>query len=165
MIAGIGFLSASASCQWMNRRFGVGTVMLVGLTMTGVAWLAVAGVVANEWAALQLGAALFIMDLGAMLFFINYLSLRQAATPAHLRGRVTSTLIFMSVSLAPLGSLLGGVLGTWLGLRPTIAICGVTGLLLGLVLLKWSPLGAMREMPIPENQARMVPVSPEMSAE
>ena len=165
MIAGIGFLSASASCQWLNRRFGVGYVMLIGLTLTGLAWLAVASVVVNEWVAIQLGAALFLMDLGAMLFFINYLSLRQAATPAHLRGRVTSTLIFLAVSLAPLGSLLGGVLGTWLGLRPTIAICGGSGLLLGLALLKWSPLGAMREMPSAEEQANIIPVTPEMSAE
>ena len=165
MIAGIGFLLASASCQWLNRRFGVGYVMLMGLTMTGVAWLGVSGVIANEWVVFQLGAALFLMDLGAMLFFINYLSLRQAATPEHLRGRVTSTLIFMAVSLAPLGSLLGGVLGTWLGLRLTIAICGGAGLLLGLILLKWSPLGAMREMPSAGIQAKIIPVSPEMSAE
>ena len=164
MVAGIGFLTASASCQWLNRRFGVGYVMLIGLTLTGLAWLAVASVIANEWVAVQLGAALFLMDLGAMLFFINYLSLRQAATPEHLRGRVTSTLIFLAVSLAPLGSLLGGILGTWLGLRPTIAICGGSGLLLGLILLKWSPLGAMREMPTPDTQANIIPVTPEMSA-
>ena len=165
MIAGIGFLTASATCQWLNRRLGVGYVMLIGLTMTGVAWLGVAGVRANDWVSIQLGLALFLMDLGAMLFFINYLSLRQAATPEHLRGRVTSTLIFLAVSLAPLGSLLGGVLGTWLGLRPTIAICGGGGLLLGLALLKWSPLGAMKEMPKPEKQASIIPVTPEMSAE
>ena len=165
MVAGVGFLTASATCQCLNRRFGVGYVMLTGLTMTGLAWLGVASVIANEWVALQLGGALFLMDLGAMLFFINYLSLRQAATPEHLRGRVTSTLIFLAVSLAPLGSLLGGVLGTWLGLRPTIAICGGSGLLLGLALLKWSPLGAMREMPTPEKQASIIPVTPEMSAE
>ena len=164
MIAGVGFLTASATCQRLNRQFGVGYVMLIGLTMTGVAWLAVASVIANEWVALQLGAALFLMDVGAMLFFINYLSLRQAATPEYLRGRVTSTLIFLAVSLAPLGSLLGGVLGTWLGLRPTIAICGGGGLLLGLILLRWSPLGAMREMPTFEKQANIIPVTPEMSA-
>ncbi len=165
MVAGIGFLIASATCQWFNRRFGVGYVMLMGLTMTGVAWLMVSGVIVNDWAGAQLGAALFLMDLGAMLFFINYLSLRQAATPEHLRGRVTSTLIFISVSLAPLSSLLGGVLGTWLGLRMTIAICGGAGLLLGLALLKWSPLGAMRELPTPEKPAKIIPVTPEMSAE
>ena len=165
MVAGIGFLIASATCQWLNRRFGVGYVMLMGLTMTGVAWLMVSGVIVNEWAGAQLGAALFLMDLGAMLFFINYLSLRQAATPEHLRGRVTSTLIFISVSLAPLGSLLGGVLGTWLGLRMTIAICGGAGLLLGLALLKWSPLGAMRELPTPQKPLKIIPVTPEMSAE
>ena len=162
MVAGLGFLLASALCQWLNRRFGLGNVMLAGLTLSGTAWLLVAGVIANQWAAVQMGAALFLMDLGLMLFFINYLSLRQAAAPAHLRGRVTSTMIFLSVSLAPLGSLMGGVLGDWLGLRVTIAICGGAGLLLGLVLLKVSPLSAMRELP---TTARVIPVTPEMAAE
>jgi len=165
MAAGIGFLVASGSCQWLNRRFGVGYVMLLGLTMTGMAWLGVASVIEGEWAASQLGLSLFLMDLGAMLFFINYLSLRQAATPDHLRGRVTSTLIFFAVSLAPLGSLLGGVLGTWLGLRPTIMLCGIGGVALGVGLLKWSPLGAMRQLPVPERSPSVVPVTPEMSAE
>lgn len=163
MVAGIGFLLASASCQPLNRRYGVGNVMLAGLTMTGLSWLMVAATVNLDFAALQFGFALFVMDLGAMLFFINYLSLRQAAAPEHLRGRVTSTLIFIAVSLAPLGSLLGGALGTWLGLRPTIAICGVAGLLLGFALFKVSPLGAMRELP--NTQPKVVPMAPEMSAE
>lgn len=147
MMAGAGFLLASATCQWLNRRLGVGGVMLLGLTMSGASWLLVASVVANEWAAAQLGGALFLFDLGAMLFFINYLSLRQAVTPDHLRGRVTSTTIFIAVSLAPFGSLMGGVLASWLGLRGTIAVCGGLGLAMGLYLLKYSPIVGLRQLP------------------
>lgn len=163
MLAGTGFLLASASCQWFNRRYGVGNVMLIGLTLTGAAWLLVAATAHTPWSAFQLGAAIFLMDLGAMLFFINYLSLRQAATPEHLRGRVTSTLIFIAVSLAPLGSLMGGTLGTWLGLRTTIAICGIGGLILGASLLRWSPIGLMRELPT-STQKPMLQEHPETVA-
>ncbi len=84
-----------------------------------------------------------------MIFFINYLTLRQAATPDHLRGRVTSTLIFLAMVLAPLGSLLGGFMGQYLGLRLTIAIIGVGGLLLGLVMVWKSPLRHMKTLPEP----------------
>jgi MFS family permease len=161
MMAGVGFLVASATCQWNNRRFGVGNVMLMGLTLTGLSWLLVASVQPGGWAALQLGAALFLFDLGAMLFFINYLSLRQAVTPPHLRGRVTSTLIFIAVSLAPVGSLVGGLMAEWLGLRGTIAACGVIGLLLGGTLLRYSPLTRMHKLPHHEAQAP----TPEMAAD
>jgi MFS family permease len=162
MLAGIGFLVASASCQPLNQRFGVGQVMLAGLTLTAVSWLMIAGIEASRWAVALLGLSLFVLDLGVMLFFINYLSLRQAATPEHLRGRVTSTLIFIAVSLAPLGSLLGGAMGGWIGLRQTIGLCGVTGLLLGILLFWKSPLAAMRELPTAPS--RIIPEQPEMTA-
>ena len=96
---------------------------------------------------LHFGFALFAFDFGAMLFFINYLTLRQAVTPDHLRGRVTSTLIFISVSLSPLGSLAGGLMGEFFGLRITIAIAGLGGLILGVALLRFSPLRQMRHLP------------------
>ncbi len=162
MMGGAGFLLASFLIQRGNRRFGVGQVMLGGLVITGIAWLMIAAVGPGDWAGLMLGLALFFFDLGAMLFFINYLSLRQSVTPDHLLGRVTSTMIFLSIAMAPAGSVVGGLLGEALGLRPTIAISGVGGLLLGLVLVRFSPLAGMKQLPTPVT----VPVrTPEMAAE
>ncbi len=147
--AGLGFLLASATCQRLNKRFGVGPIMLIGLSLSGVAWLLVATVTRAHVTMLHFGGALLIFDFGAMLFFINYLTLRQAATPEHLRGRVTSTMIFLSVSLSPVGSLLGGLLGEVFGLRTTIFVTGIGGVVLGAVLLAISPLKKMRELPGP----------------
>ena len=152
-MGGIGFLIASFWVQHANRRFGVGRVMLGGLFSTGIAWLMIAWVSQGVWAGLHLGAAIFTLDLGAMLFFINYLTLRQSVTPDHLLGRVTSTMIFLSIACAPLGSLVGGAMAELFGLRTTIAVSGVGGLLLGLVLMKFSPLAAMRELPTPTTFA------------
>jgi len=121
------------------------------LSLSGISWLLVATVSAEKLTMLHFGSALFAFDFGAMLFFINYLTLRQAVTPDHLRGRVTSTLIFISVSLSPLGSLAGGLMGEYFGLRTTIAIAGGGGLLLGLVLFGFSPLKQMVTLPEPEN--------------
>ncbi len=151
MLAGVGFLISSFACQRLNVRFGVGRVMLAGIAITALAWLLMAAITRHEYAYLALGGTLFIFDFGTMLFFINYLSLRQSATPDHLLGRVTSTMIFMALSLAPLGSVLGGVIGEWLGLRPTIAICGIGCILLVGMLAKISPLSAMRKLPTPET--------------
>ncbi len=150
MLAGVGFLIASFACQHLNARFGVGRVMLSGIGLTALSWLLMALITPHEYGYLALGATLFIFDFGTMLFFINYLSLRQASSPDHLLGRVTSTMIFLSLSLAPVGSVLGGVMGEWLGLRPTIAVCGVGCILLVLALTKISPLSSMHSLPEPE---------------
>ena len=150
MLAGVGFLLASFTCQRLNDRFGVGRVMLGGIGMTAIAWLLIAAIVKSEFAFLLLGTALFLFDFGAMLFFINYLSLRQSATPDHLLGRVTSTMIFLALSLAPLGSVLGGVIGEWLGLRATIGLCGIGAALLVLAQYRLGPLPGMLTLPTPD---------------
>ena len=166
MMGGVGFLIASFWVQHANRRFGVGRVMLGGLLSTGVAWLLIAWVSPGAWAALQLGFAIFVLDLGAMLFFINYLTLRQSVTPDHLLGRVTSTMIFLSIAGAPLGSLAGGAMAELFGLRTTIAVAGVGGLVLAIALAKFSPLVAMRELPthVPDTPPA-VASSQELAAE
>jgi hypothetical protein len=56
---------------------------------------------------------------------------------------------------------MGGLMGTWLGLRETIAICGTGGLILGLVLLKVSPLTTMRTLPASPH---IISTTPEMTA-
>ena len=127
--------------------------MLGGLFSTGIAWLMTAPVSPGSWAGPHLGIAIFVLDLGAMLFFINYLTLRQSVTPDHLLGRVTSTMIFLSIAGAPLGSLAGGVMAELFGLRATIAVAGAGTLVLGLVLAKFSPLMAMRELPMHSTDA------------
>ena len=147
MLGGVGFLIASFWVQHANRQFGVGRVMLGGLLATGIAWLLIALVSPGSWAAIHLGVAIFVLDLGAMLFFINYLTLRQSVTPDHLLGRVTSTMIFLSIACAPLGSLAGGAMAEIFGLRTTIGVAGAGGLLLCMVLAKFSPLSAMHELP------------------
>jgi MFS family permease len=151
MLAGVGFLLASFACQRLNDRFGIGRVMLGGIGMTALSWLGIAAIVKSEFAFLLLGSALFVFDFGAMLFFINYLSLRQSATPDHLLGRVTSTMIFLALSLAPVGSILGGVIGEWLGLRATIGVCGAGAAILVFALFKTTPLPAMVKLPTPES--------------
>ncbi len=148
MMGGVGFLIASFGVQHVNARFGVGRVMLGGLFATGVAWLLIAMVSQGTWAAVQLSVAIFVLDLGAMLFFINYLTLRQSVTPDYLLGRVTSTMIFLSIACAPLGSLAGGAMAEMFGLRVPIGVAGLSGLLLCILLTKYSPLAAMHKLPV-----------------
>jgi MFS family permease len=102
-------------------------------------------------ASLLFGGGLFLLDLTAMIFFINYLSVRQAATPDRLLGRVTATMICLTVATAPLGSLAGGWIGDHIGLRAALMFAGVGALLLAPLTVWLSPLAKMRELPGPQE--------------
>jgi hypothetical protein len=51
--------------------------------------------------------------------------LRQAVTPDHLQARVTASHRFLVYGAFPLGALLGGYLGSVLGVVPALYICAV----------------------------------------
>ena len=98
-------------------------------------------------ATVALGVGMLLFDFGAVLWGINYLSLRQAITPDRLLGRMTATMRFLAVAAAPLGSLVGGALATGIGLRQTLWVVGLLGLILSIVAMRWSPVRRHRHLP------------------
>ncbi|HYC36525.1 MAG TPA: MFS transporter [Usitatibacter sp.] len=164
MVAGIGSLSAAAVVAPLNKRFGMGPTMLGGIAATGIAWVIMGGAMGPSWmASLLFGGGLFILDLGAMIFFINYLSIRQAITPDRLLGRVTATMICLTVSTAPLGGLAGGWVAEQWGLRSAMLLAGVGALLLAPIMTWLSPLSRMRDLPEPQEPV-LESVAEELSA-
>jgi len=136
---GVGALLAAVLVKHLNHRVGPGSVMVAGLMLTTLVWIAFAVIpTPYPYNILGMGAALFFFDLGAVVFFINYISMRQIMTPDALLGRVTATMRWAAVSLAPLGAILTGLLAELVGLRLTLAILGVLGVAatLGLALYK-----------------------------
>ncbi len=148
MAGGLGCVAAAASAQRLSARFGVGPVIVHGLILTALAWQAFGLVGGPVWAAtLLLGAAMLVFDFGGVLYGINYLALRQAITPDRLLGRMTATMRFLSVAMAPLGSLVGGVLATVIGLRGTLLTVGALGLMLAVAAVLWSPVRRHHALP------------------
>ncbi|HEX4944715.1 MAG TPA: MFS transporter [Usitatibacteraceae bacterium] len=161
MAAGLGSLAAAGAVAPLNARYGFGPTMLVALGGTGIAWL-VLGAASGDYlaASATFGLGLFLLDFSAMTFFINYLTLRQTVTPDRLLGRVTATMICLTVATAPLGGLAGGWIAEHWGLRATILLAGA-GAILMIPLVAWtSPLARMRTLPTPQE-----PVVPESVAE
>ena len=146
MVAGLGSLGAASFTQRLNARFGMGPTMLGGIAGTGIAWITIAAA-SGPAAAAIFGFGLFALDLAAMTFFINYLSLRQGLTPDRLLGRVTATMISLTVATAPLGGLLGGFVGDHFGLRYAIAFAGAGALILAPIVAWRSPIALLRELP------------------
>jgi MFS family permease len=148
MAGGVGCVIAATFAERLARRFGVGPLIVYGLLLTAFGWQAfglIRGSTVVATAALGVGMLLF--DFGAVLWGINYLSLRQAITPDRLLGRMTATMRFLAVAAAPLGSLVGGALATGIGLRQTLWVIGVFGLTLAVVAMRWSPVRRHRHLP------------------
>jgi len=81
-----------------------------------------------------------------MVINVNALSLRQAVTPDHLLGRVNATGRWLAWGTIPFGALVGGILGTAIGLRETIAISSIGGIV-AVALMAVSPLRSLRVIP------------------
>jgi len=164
MLAGVGSLVAAGAVTPLNARFGFGPTMLAALGGTGVAWL-VLGASTGGFivASLTFGLGLFLLDFAAMTFFINYLTLRQTVTPDRLLGRVTATMICLTVATAPFGGLAGGWVAEHWGLRAAILLAGA-GALAMIPLVAWtSPLARMRTLPGPQEVAAPDSVAEEMA--
>ncbi len=146
---GVGCVLAAGFAERLTARFGVGPVIVHGLFLTAVGWQAF-GLVSGSTrvATLALGIAMLVFDFGAVLYAINYLSLRQAITPDRLLGRMTATMRFLTVAAAPLGSLAGGALATAVGLRATLLTVGGLGLVLTAAAVFWSPVRRHQKLPV-----------------
>ncbi|MCP2322109.1 MFS family permease [Hamadaea flava] len=73
-------------------------------------------------------------------------SFRQLYTPRPLLGRVSVSMMFLNFGTIPLGGIIGGALGQWIGVRPTVWIMAVTVACSPLFLLI-GPLKRSRDLP------------------
>ncbi|MBW3593476.1 MAG: MFS transporter, partial [Actinobacteria bacterium] len=69
-----------------------------------------------------------------------------ALIPDRLRARVSGAYTAVNYGVRPLGSLVGGALGTAIGLRPTLWIA-TAGALAGFLWLLPSPIPRLRDLP------------------
>jgi len=137
---GIGGLLGAFVAGLVARRLSAGRAMLAALVVAtaGEALIAFASGPVAVTASLLLSAEILV-GLGASVFSINYLTLRQVLTPAELQGRIHAANRTLVTGLVPVGALAGGLIGQALGLRAPL-IAGAAGTLLVGVLLFASPL-------------------------
>lgn len=149
---GVGGVAGAAAASSLNRRFGVGWTITVGFAPIG--WLLIPLAPASApipW--LVVGGLLGAFSVVASN--VSQLGLRQSMTPRRLQGRMTASMRFVIMAPAPVGALLGGALGTVVGLRSTLWIAAV-GTILATVPLIISGLPGIRtiaEAPIDEDDA------------
>jgi MFS family permease len=103
---------------------------------SGPHWLVVATLFISE----------FLSGFGLMQLDILAGAIMAGVIPRSLRSRVSGAFMVVNNGVRPVGTALGGVLGTWLGVRTTLWI-GSIGALSGLLFLLPSPIPKLRDVP------------------
>jgi MFS family permease len=95
----------------------------------------------------------------AVVYNIAQLSYRQLICPPELLGRMNAAVRWIVWGTLPVGSLLGGTLGTLIGIRPALWVAAAAAWAAGLWVL-FSPLRGMRDVPArpgPQRQPALTP--------
>jgi MFS family permease len=124
----------------ISRRIGVGPTIVLSAALGAGGLLVAFAPRANPIPFLV--AASFIGGVG-VIYNITQVSLRQAICLPAFQGRMNASMRFIVWGTSPIGNLLGGVLGSSLGLRATMVI-GSAGTLLAVLPVALSPVRTLR---------------------
>ena len=144
-LGNLGAMVGALAAGRAATRFGVGNTLMVGIFVGAAASLLVP--LAEPATALPfLVIAMLFGSAGSTTYNINQVSLRQSITPDRLQGRMNASMRFIVWGTMPIGSLLGGALGTLIGVRGAIAV-GAVGGLFTVLWLVFSPVRSLRTPP------------------
>jgi hypothetical protein len=152
-VTALGGVAGAAVARWVGRTIGTSRALwlvssvatpfglLVPLTTRG------AGVVYFLVGGWVLGA-------GVLVYNVNISSFRQAYCPPAILGRVVASMRFVLFGTIPLGSLAGGALAGAVGPRDALWVM-FGGYCLQILVLVFSPLPGMRDLPTSPPGARL----------
>ena len=145
--ASIGGLIGSVVTGRLSRRMGVGPAFVLGCVLFPAPLVLVPLARGSYFTVL---ACLFLAEFGSgfgvMLLDITGNAIKTALVPDRLRARVAGAYMVVNYGVRPVGALVGGALGTWIGLQPTLWIATV-GAIFGVLWLLPSPIPRLRELP------------------
>ena len=143
----VGGLLAAFVASALARRVGGARATLIGIfTTAGGVLIPLA---TSGPGLLFFAAGIFAISFGGVLYNVNQVSFRQRLCPERLLGRMNATMRFLVWGVLPIGALIGGAIGTSIGLRPTLWLA-VGGQALAGGWLLASPMRRMRDFPDPE---------------
>ncbi|MCX7173496.1 MAG: MFS transporter [Proteobacteria bacterium] len=135
-LAAFGALAGATSVHRLNRRIGKHVVITFGLGVTALGFLAYSQVPPGSWAVALAGGSMFLVNGGLTAYTVNYLAMRQMVTPDVMLGRMTTTMRFLSVSAAPVGSSISGYCADRYGIAVVLVGLGIGGIAASL-LSRW----------------------------
>lgn len=147
-VGAVGGLVGALAASFVARGVGLGVALLVSSALSGLGFLVVPLAQYGPAVPLLLVSA-FVSFFANPVYNINQVSLRQAITPDRVQGRMNATMRTIVWGTIPIGAFAGGILGTYLGIVPTLWIGAAVSTLSGL----WILAGPVRLKQQPEPAA------------
>jgi MFS family permease len=146
-VAAVGTLGGSFVAGRIGRRIGIGPTFALGCFLFPAPLILVPLAGGPQWLIVTLLIlAEFCSGIGLMLLDIMAGTISAGLIPPPLRSRVSGAFMLVNYGVRPLGTSVAGVLGTVIGLRPTMWIATV-GALGGLIFILPSPIMKLRDVP------------------
>jgi len=137
---GPGALAGSLLAARLPGRLGYGAVLVGAAALGEGVMLCVPGLRGPAAVTIPvLVAVIFVFGACGQLVDVTVMAIRQAVTPDGMQARVSATITFAGMGLAPLGSLAGGFLGQQWGVRASL-LAAVAGMMLSPAVMAASPL-------------------------
>ncbi len=130
----------------VNRWLGEGRT----IALSTLVWLPagvlmpLAGIVVPPMVALTVSSLL--LSFGVVVYNVTQVSFRQRLCPRPLLGRMNASIRFVVWGTMPIGSLVGGILGDAVGVRPVFWFA-LAGSAVAAMFVLFSPLLTMRDLP------------------
>ncbi len=147
-LGNVGPLLAALTANKISARLGVGRTIIATSILGGPMFLLIPFAPHGNAALAVLVPAALLGGFTGVIYNIAQVSLRQAITPERIQGRMNAVMRFIVWGTIPLGSLTGGGLASWVGLKETLIISGA-GCCLPFLPVLFSPVRSVREMPEP----------------
>lgn len=143
-VGAVGGILGALVTPRLERAVGLGPSIVIGSVLFPAPLILVPIASGSELKlGLMLGAAEFFSAVGVMIFDVTAASMHFMRTPDRIRARMSATFKFVNYGIRPIGALIGGGLGTAIGLQTTLWI-GVLGALAGVMWLLFSPIPRLR---------------------
>ncbi|MGH9920967.1 MAG: MFS transporter [Nitrososphaerales archaeon] len=139
-IGAVGFLAGVLVLNRFTTRIGLGRILALSITLPGAFVLYPLALLGYPF--LVLAGVSFVIGLSIPFYNVNQISLRQAITPDRLQGRMNATMRTIVWGTIPVGSLLGGLLGNYVGVVDTMYIGGAIAGLAG----AWIAVGPVMKL-------------------
>jgi predicted MFS family arabinose efflux permease len=147
-LGAIGGVAGALSCGILRRWIGSARLIWLSSAVTKPFGLLIPLTFPGAGLACY-AVGLFAISFGSVVYNVHQASFRQLLCPHQLLGRMNATIRFIVWGTIPLGGLLGGALGSWLGNREALWACAI-GAFLAPIWVLASPLRRMRDTePVP----------------
>ena len=144
-IGNIGVLLGALTGGRLAKAFGTGPVIIATAMLGGVALLLIPlAPVDDPFWFLVVGG--IIGGFSTVVYNVNQVGLRQAITPDRMLGRMNATMRLIVWGTIPIGAMVGGLLGTLIGLQAALWV-SATGAFLSFLPVFFSPVRTLREIP------------------